>query len=122
MQARIIDLNCKDKEYKFNLSIVSQDMWLRFIRDVLLVRVSSVEGVSITGFKVTIRDNVAKILLCWKDDLYHEFNFHLDAFGRVSKNYKDLVSEIWQNIMNEYYGDEYRSSLDSKLGNLNQTI
>ena len=122
MQARIIDLNCKEKEYKFNLSVVSQEMWGRCIRDILMVRASSTKGVIITGFKVTIRDNVAKVMLCWKDDLYHEFTCHLDEFGRISKNYKDLVSEIWQNIMFEYYGEEYRTQLDSKLDNLNKTL
>ena len=122
MQVRIIDLNCEDKKYKFNLSVVSQDVWLNFMKEVLISRIEFAKTVTITGFKVTIRDNVAKVLLCWKDDLYHEFSCHLDPFGRVSKDYKDIVSEIWQNIMNDYYGEEYQKSIPSKSESVNQEV
>jgi hypothetical protein len=38
MQTRIIDLNCKDKEYNFNLSIVSEIDWKNFAHDIVLAK------------------------------------------------------------------------------------
>lgn len=123
MQFNIVPLNCRDKQYEFNIVAVREDDWIKFVKSVLLARTDNVSSVSLTGFKVVIRDNIAKVVLYWKDEeFYHEFKFHLDPFGRVSKDYKDLVSEIWQNLMGDYYGEEYNSALEAKLANLNQTI
>lgn len=122
MQTKIIDLNCRDKIYNFNISVVSEDAWTRFAQDVVLERVGTLCRYSITGYRVRIRDNKARVLLCWKDSAYHEFEFQLDEYGRVSRGYSDIISKLWQDIMKSYYGEQYEKEL-VRLGIVkNQTI
>ena len=118
MQYIISDLNCNEKEYKFNLSNITEQEWTKFARDVLVACLPVLRGTKITGYRVKIRDNKAKVLICWKDEAYHEKEFHLDEFGRVSKNYQDIVSNIWQNVMSARFGEEYDNELNAKLSEL----
>lgn len=108
-------------EYKFNLSTTSSKEWTKLMLDILVARLDSVKGVKITGSKITIRGNVAKVLLAWEDvnQNYHELTFHLDEFGRKSKNYQDLISQIWQNNMSNHYGEDYNQALSLKLDEIN---
>ncbi|MBO5954930.1 MAG: hypothetical protein J6Q13_03075 [Clostridia bacterium] len=122
MKTAIIDLNCKDKYYQFNMSQVSNQDWEHFTLNVIIAKVGHIGGYEITGKKITIRDNKAKIMLCWKDVNYHEFQFHLDEFGRSLNNYKDIVSSLWQDVMISYFGDKYRSALESKLETIDKSI
>jgi len=122
MQYVISDLNCSDKEYKFNLSNLTQEEWTKFSRDVLVSCLPILKGTKITGFRVKIRDNKAKVLICWKDDAYHEYEFHLNEFGRASQNYQDIVSNIWQNLMSARFGEEYNNELNGKLSELKSQI
>ena len=122
MQFIVKSLNCRDKHYEFDIAAVEEKDWLKFAKSVLLARTENVSTVSLTGFKAIIRDNVAKFKLCWKDSLYHEFECHLDVFGRESKNYSDLVSEIWQNIMTDCFGKSYNIALENKLKSNEKTI
>jgi hypothetical protein len=49
--------------------------------------------------------------------------YHLDEFARVSKNYGDVASALFQDIMIEYYGEDYKKALRSKvLNQIEQTI
>ena len=122
MQSIISDLNCSEKEYKFNLSDLTREEWTKFARDVLITCLPVLRGTRITGYRVKIRDNKAKVLICWKDEAYHEKEFHLDEFGRVSKNYQDVVSNIWQNIMSDHFGKEYNRVLSPKLSSARTDI
>ena len=53
----------------------------------------------------------------FQDGLYHEHEYNLDVFGRISKDYLDIVSELFQEMMEHYYGEEYRRALDEQLSN-----
>ena len=108
-------------EYKFNISVMSSKDWTNFTLDVLTARLDTIKGVKLSGTKVSVRDNVAKVMISWEtaDNAYHEFEFHLDEFGRKSKNYQDLVSNIWQNQMSKFYDKEYVQALQAKLDELN---
>ena len=110
-------LNLNEKEYKFDLSVISVNSWTQFMFDVLLARVDNIKAVKTPSIKYNIRDNVAKVVISWlgEKDSYHEFTCHLDEFGRISKNYQDVVSEIWQNKMADYYNEEYVQDLNTKL-------
>ncbi len=105
----------------FNVSVVSSQDWTKFVLDILTARLDSIRGVKLSGTKISIRDNVAKVVISWKsaDKAYHEFTFHVDEFGRKSKNYQDLVSNIWQNLMSDHFGEEYNHALQLKLDEIN---
>lgn len=122
MKKAIIDLNCKDKDYKFNLSVVTENDWVDFAQAIVLNKGENVEGLQLNGFKVVVRDNKAKIKLYYQDLFYHELEYHLDEFGRNSKNYEDVVSVLFQSIMKKYYGAEYELELSNKLKSLDTTI
>lgn len=117
----IVVKDFNEGEYKFNISVMSSKDWTKFALDVLTARLDSIRGVKMPSTKVTVRDNVSKVLISWEtaDNAYHEFEFHLDEFGRKSKNYQDLVSNIWQNKMSSFYGEEYNQALQAKLEELN---
>ncbi len=120
MQYFIMPLNCRDKHYDFDMVVVKDKDWIKFAKSVLLARTDGVSSVSLIGFKVIIRDNIARFKLFWQDVAYHELEFRLDPFGRDSKNYSDLISEIWQNIMSDYYGHKgYDIALERKMNNYN---
>ncbi len=120
METRVVDYTCKDNQHEFNISKVSKQDWNKFSREVLISRVNATQRITVKDASVVIRDNVAKYNVAWQDALgYHEFACHLDPFGRASKNYSDLVSEIWQNIMTDYYGKEYQTELNKELNQLN---
>lgn len=109
----VIDLN--DKEYKFNLSNLTEQDWNNFTTDVLANRID-VEGIDIVGYKLKIRDNEANILICWREPgAYREKQLVLDEFGRHSKGYQDFASKSLQNLMVAHYGKEYIDELNSKL-------
>lgn len=122
MQTVVVDVNEKN-DNKFNISVVSKDDWTKFTKTIIVGRLNEDKSVKMLGSFVNIRDNKAKVKICWEDNLYHEFEFHIDEFGRSSKGYQDLVSQIWQNIMTDYYQEEYVIELDAKLVELqSQTI
>ena len=110
-----------EEKHQYSISVVSSKEWTKFMLDVLTARLETVKGVKLGGTKITIRDNVAKVMISWtsNNNAYHEFTFHVDEFGRKSKNYQDLVSNIWQNLMSEKYGIEYNKALQSKLEEIN---
>lgn len=123
MQARVIDLNCKDKEYKFNISVIGEDKWRDFAHDVVLAKGEKLKDLELNGYKVVIRDNKVKFKLFYKDSFYHELEYHLDEFGRSSKSYGDVVSALWQDVMMEYYGEDYKKTLKHKMtANVVRTI
>ncbi len=124
-----MDINIKkpsfnDKDYKFDLSIMSGKDWTHFMFDVLLSKLENIEGVKTPSIKLSIRDNVAKVMISWLelDESYHEFTFHLDEFGRKSENYQDLISNIWQNIMTEHYHEAYIQELNKTLSEVRTQI
>ena len=114
MQARLIDLNCKDKEYEFNMSVLTENNWNNFAHNVVLAKGEYIKSLELNGYKVVIRDNKAKFKLFYKDSFYHELEYHLDCFGRVSKNYDDIVSSLFQDVMAEHYGEDYENALKLK--------
>ena len=122
MNCKLLDLNCKDKEYKFNMSTVSEKDWLSFAHSVVLEKGENVKDLHITGCKIVIRDNKARFKVFYQDSNYHELEYHLDEFGRVSKKYQDIVSSLWQGVMSKYYGNEYNSQLELKLNLINQAV
>ena len=123
MQTRIIDLNCRDKEYKFNISVVSDDVWRNFAHDIVLAKGEYIKNLELNGYKVVIRDNKVKFKLFYKDSFYHELEYHLDEFGRISKNYQDIASTLWQDIMIGYYGEDYKKALRAKIvANIEKSI
>ena len=109
-------LNLNEKSYKFDLSIISEEDWNKFMFEVLLARLDNVRFIKVPTIKAIIRDNIAKVQISWVEGKScHDFTFHLDEFGRKSKNHQDLISNIWQNLMTEYYHEEYVQALNSKL-------
>ena len=116
MLLRIIPLNCREKEYAFNLSVITDDRWSKFVQDIVNARVYDIKNVKINGAKIVVRDNKAKVKLFYQDVDYHEVVLYFDEFGRISKEYKDVVSQIWQDMMSEYYGNKYVGMLNNKLG------
>ena len=123
MQARIIDLNCRDKEYKFNLSVISEQEWRNLAHNIVLYKGQNIKILELNGYKIVIRDNKAKIKLFYQDTAYHELEYHFDEFGRPSKLYQDDVSEFMQEIMLCHYGAEYQKALESlKNSKLNTEI
>ena len=115
MQTRLINLNCKEKEYKFNMSVISEQDIRNLAHNIVLVKGENVKNLVLNGYKLIIRDNKAKFKLFYQDSFYHELEYHIDEFGRVSKNYQDVVSEFWQDVMRKYYGKEYDEALQVKI-------
>ena len=107
MQTRLIDLNCKEKNYEFNISVVTENDWKNFVYSVVLEKGEYIGNLEIKGFKVVIRDNKAKVKIFYQSNDYHEVEYHLDEFGRSSMNCCDNVSSIWQDVMLKYYGKKY---------------
>ena len=116
MQIRMIPLNCREKEYLFDLSVISEERWCEFIQAIVQARVSCVENLKINGAKIVLRDNKVKLKLFYQDDSYHEVILYCDEFGRISKDYKDIISQIWQKMVASYYGESYEEELNLKLG------
>lgn len=122
MRTIVIDVNEKNNA-RYSISAVTKEDWDKLIKSVILNRVQNSESIKLYPSFVNIRDNVAKVKICWEDDFYHEFECHVDEFGRKSKEYQDIVSQIWQNIMTEYYQEDYVQELNAKLEELKtQTI
>ena len=71
MNVRIINLNCAEKEYDFNMAVITDKDWAGFVNDVVLDRVSSANGLKINGAKIVLRDNNAKIKLFYQDFIKH---------------------------------------------------
>ena len=122
MQSRIIDLNSDQNQYKFSISAIQEKEWSDMAHTIVLAKGQRVKELELTGFKVVIRDNKAKFQVFFQDGTYHEHAYHLDVFGRASRNYKDIVSELFQDVMTAYYGQEYQTALAEKVEQLNQTI
>ena len=116
MQTRVIDLNCKEKEYQFNLSVITESDWENLAHSIVLEMGRNVKELELTGYKVVIRDNKVKFKVFFQDDAYHELEYHLDALGRKSKSYQDVVSILWNEVMEKYYGAEYAKFVELKLG------
>ena len=116
MQTKVIDINCKDKEYKFNISVVSDEDWEQFVYNVVLEKGDFDKKFEINGYKVVIRDNKAKVKIFYQDNAYHELEYRLDIFGRAVNKYEDFVSVLWQDVMTKYYGEEYQKAKYVKLG------
>lgn len=122
MKKAIIDLNCEDKDYKFSLSVITEKDWVDFAHEMVLNKGENALELTLNGFKVVIRDNKAKIKIFYQDSCYHETEYHLDVFGRISKDYNDEVSQLWQAIMRNHHGKEYDETLASKLKSFEETI
>jgi len=122
MKKAIIDLNCKDKEYKYSLSVITEKDWVDFVHEVVLNKGENVKILTTNGFKIVIRDNKAKVKIFYQDSNYHELEYQLDEFGRVSKNYEDEISQLLQGIMRKHYGQEYDLDLASKLKSFEETV
>lgn len=122
MKKAIIDLNCKDRDYKFSLSVITENDWVAFAHAIVLNKGENVKDLQLNGFKVVVRDNKAKIKVYYQDTCYHELEYHLDEFGRVSKHYEDVISLLFQSVMQNYYGKEYCLEFERKLKSLDTTL
>ena len=120
MRTRIIDLNCKDKEYLFNMSRLTDKDWNDLAHSVVLAKGQNVKDLELNGYKVVIRDNKVKFKVFFQDGQYHEHEYHLDVFGRESRKYADIVSELFQSVMSRYYGKKYREALDERISMVNE--
>lgn len=118
MQTKIIDFNMKEQGFKFSLSAVSEKDWQDFAKSVVLEKSETAINVKDISFHAVIRDNVAKVKFAYQDKSYHELEYHIDEFGRASKNYQDVVSALWQGVMSKYYGKQYSEALENKIGTL----
>ena len=122
MKKAIIDLNCKDKEYKFSLSVITEKDWIDLAHAIVLNKGQNIKILTINGFKIVIRDNKAKVKIFYQDSYYHELEYHLDEFGRVSQSYEDEFSQLLQDVMSKHYGQEYNLALTSKLKSFEETV
>ena len=122
MQTRFINLNCDANEYKFDMSKISNQEWIDMAHTIVLAKGQRIKALELQGIKVVVRDNKTKFKIFFQDSTYHEHEYHLDVFGRISRNYKDIVSELLQETMEHHYGQEYRDALDKKLAELNPAI
>ena len=114
MQEKILDLNIKDA-YKFSLSVITDDEWKDMAHSIILEKGEILKNLKLLGFKVVIKDNKAKFKICFEDSSYHENEYHIDEFGRISKDYKDCVSYLIQDVMAQHYGKDYLLALSAKL-------
>ena len=122
MQKKLVNLNCGANEYKFDMSVISDQTWEDMAHNIVLAKGNYVKNLELTGFKIVIRDNKAKFKVFFQDGSYHEHEYHLDIFGRASRKYSDVVSELMQKVMTHYYGEEYSVALSNKLAELNAGI
>lgn len=118
MTTLIIPLKCEGKDFKFDLYKISDQDWETFVNDIVFARLPNAKNVKINGAKVVIRDNKAKVSLFYNDGNYHEVLLKIDEFGRITQEYKDVISKIWQDLMFKYYGKAYKDALDSKFDTL----
>ena len=120
MQVKIMDLNCTEE--KFNLSAISKQEWIDLAHHVILAKGERIKVLELKDVKVVVRENRAKFDVSFQDSDYHEHKYHLDAFGRVSRNYQDIVSQLFQDVMGVHYGEEYKTALNEKLAEINKAI
>ena len=116
MQTKICRLNYRQNEYKFNLAAISESDWVNFAHDSMLELGERDNNLVLNGIKAVIRNNKAKVKLFYQDSAYHQLEYHLDEFGRASKNYRDVISSLFQGVMSKIYGAEYDAALEKKLG------
>ena len=122
MQLVLVNLNCDTNKYKFDMSAITEEEWNKLAHEIVLTKGQHVKILELKGAKVVIRDNKAKMKVFFQDGLYHEHEYHLDVFGRESRQYADVVSEMFQGLMASYYGDSYRIALKEKLSMDNENI
>ena len=103
------------------MSVISEQDIRNLAHNIVLVKGENIKNLVLNGYKIIIRDNKAKFKLFYQDSFYHEAEYHLDEFGRASKNYQDVVSNLWQDVMREYYGEEYDVALKKHLSLLTET-
>ena len=116
----LMNLNEKNSNHQFDISVIDEKVWTNLAYDIVLAKGKRVNTLELKSAKIVIRDNKAKFKICFQDDLFHEHEYHLDTFGRASRAYSDIVSEMFQDIMEHYYGEEYKVALDNKLEEVNQ--
>ena len=114
MNFKLLNLDDKNKDFKFNLSTISEQDWKFFLEDVVL-NISEKKQVRSIMASVTIRDNKAKIKLAYEDGNYHEISMTIDAFGSAAHNYSDNVSHIWQDVMGARFGKDYNTELKANV-------
>jgi len=118
MKGKIFDLNERNKDYKFNLSVVKKDEWDALITYMLLEMSKRERIKSDYSYSVNIKENIATIGLSWNDGEFHEVVRKLDAFGIVGTDYQDFISLCWQYIMSNHYDEEYVMELQAKQSTL----
>ena len=122
MQTRIIDLNRKEMNFEFRINVFSSDEWVDFAHQIIWAKGENVRNLELIGLKVVIRDNVAKVKIFYQDAFYHELEYYFDEFGRIDKQYKDVASNIWQQVMLSRYGEKYDIALRSKMNGVTKNI
>lgn len=118
---QIKKINFNSSQYKYDLSAVTDKDWLDFARDIALEKGDKANTIKLIDVKVVIRDNVAKFKVAYEDGSYHEYEYHLDEFGRISQNYQDEISALFQGIMSKHYGKGYDKALVTKIKAASQT-
>ena len=118
----LMNLNEKNTSYQFDMSVIDEEIWSDMAHAIVLAKGKRMKLLELKSAKVVIRENKAKFKVCFQDDLYHEHEYHLDVFGRDSRDYLDLVSEMFQDVMKSYYGAEYEKALSQRLAEDKQII
>ena len=120
MQTKIMDLNCGIN--KFSMSVITEKEWIDMAHAIVLAKGDRAGKLELKDVKVVVRENKAKFKVNFQDSTYHEHEYHLDIFGRASRNYQDVVSQLFQDVMEFHYHGDYKSALDAKLAEINATI
>ena len=55
MQRRLINLNCRDKEYKFNMTDLSEEDWNNFAHSVVLAKGERVKDLALNVLRLLIQ-------------------------------------------------------------------
>ena len=104
MQFKLLNLNNSKKDYKFNLSAINEHAWKCFVYDVVLNNCASVDNVSEIRASITIRENLAKVMIGYQDVKYNELSFTLSPNKTFVGKQDEVISEVWRSTLAAVYG------------------
>ena len=116
MLFRLLNLNEKDKHYKFDLGELVIPDWDVFFEGVAVANSGQIpRRLKIEQARVTIRDNVAKVKMTYIDNAFHDLSIVVDQFGVKSSGYSDDASKVWQKMMGDKFGQDYLDELNAVI-------
>lgn len=118
MRFKLIPLNDSKKQYQFDLTKISGQDWIAFMKDLILVNAVDAQNIEIYDINISIRDNIAKVKVQYQDDVFHNITMKIDEWGLSQFEPNSVSSILWRDVMIKYFAEDYKACLEDKIYDL----